>query len=143
MKERRVCKTTTVLLFALMLLLVVCAFGKDKEPAPATFQGEIMDSQCAFNVHSVDHSHESMIKKGVYGKDARSCSLRCAKEMGGVFVLVAKKDIYRLDDQILSEQFAGKKVKVSGTLDAAAGSIHVLKMEEDVSLPPEKAPAKP
>ena len=48
-----------------------------------------------------------------------------------MFVLVTKKDVYRLDDQNLSEQFAGKKVKVSGTLDSKGETLHVLKMEED------------
>lgn len=131
MNERRNSRTSGASLLVLMLLLVSLASSKDKEPAVLTLQGEISDSQCAFNVHSVDHSHESMTKKGVFGKDARTCTLHCAKEMGGVFVLVTKKDVYRLDDQTLSEQFAGKKVKVSGTLDAKGETLHVLKMEAD------------
>lgn len=131
MNERWNSRTSGASLLVLMLLLVSFASSKDKEPAVLTLQGEISDSQCAFNVHSVDHSHESMTKKGVFGKDARSCTLHCAKEMGGVFVLVTKKDVYRLDDQTLSEQFAGKKVKVSGTLDAKGETLHVLKMEAD------------
>lgn len=143
MKDRMNLQPTGLGLLALILLLVGYAVSKDKDPVVITVQGEIVDSQCAFNVHSVDHSHEAMIKKGVYGKDPRTCSLHCAKEMGGVFVLVSKKDIYRLDDQILSEQFAGKKVKVSGTLDVKGETLHVLKMDEDLSPPSEKPPAKP
>jgi len=128
-------------LLVVMLLLVGYVFSKDKEPAVITVQGEIVDSQCAYNVHSTDHSHDSMIKKGVYGRDPRTCTLHCAKEMGGVFVLVGKKDLYRLDDQILAEQFAGKKVKVTGTLDKGE-TLHVLKMEEDNNSPSEKVPLK-
>ena len=124
-------RITRVSLLGLILLLSSFAFSKDKEPAVLTLQGEISDSQCAYNVHSVNHTHESMTTKGVFGRDSKSCTLHCAKEMGGVFVLVTKKDVYRLDDQTLSERFAGKKVRVSGTLDAKGETLHVLKMEED------------
>ncbi|HEY6971229.1 MAG TPA: DUF5818 domain-containing protein [Candidatus Angelobacter sp.] len=143
MKERTNLARAGIGLLVVMLLLVGYAFSKDKEPAVITVQGEIVDSQCAFNVHSMDHSHESMIKKGVYGRDSRSCTLHCAKEMGGVFVLVGKKDLYRLDDQTLAEQFAGKKVKVTGTVDSKGDTLHVLKMEEDVSPSSDKATSKP
>ena len=142
MKERTNLARAGIGLLVVMLLLVGYAFSKDKEPAVITVQGEIVDSQCAFNVHSTDHSHDSMIKKGIYGRDPRSCTLHCAKEMGGVFVLVGKKDLYRLDDQTLAEQFAGKKVKVTGTLDLKADTLHVLKMEEDNNPPSEKVPVK-
>lgn len=131
MNERTNFRTGGVSLLVLILLLVSLASSKDKEPAVLTLQGEVSDSQCAFNVHSVNHTHDSMTKKGVLGNDARSCTLHCAKEMGGVFVLVTKKDVYRLDNQTLSEQFAGRKVKVSGTLDAKGETLHVLKMEDD------------
>jgi len=53
------------------------------------------------------------------------------KDMGGSYVLVVKKDIYKLDDQVKAEQFAGKKVKISGTLDAESHILHVFEMEED------------
>jgi hypothetical protein len=46
-------------------------------------------------------------------------------------VLVVKKDVYKLDDQVKAEQFAGKKVKISGTLDADNHTVHVFDMEED------------
>ena len=112
------------------LLLSSLAIAKDKDGV-LSLQGEIMDSQCAYNVHSTTQSHESMTEKGVFGRDARSCTLHCAKDMAGVFVLVVKKDVYRLDNQDQAELFAGRKVKVSGTLDAKTRTLHVLKMEED------------
>lgn len=113
------------------LLLSGLVFAKDKDSGVLTLQGEIMDSQCAFNVHSTSQSHESMTEKGVFGRDARSCTLHCAKDMAGVFVLVVKKDVYRLDNQDEAELFAGHRVKVSGTLDAKTHTLHVLKMEDD------------
>ena len=113
------------------LLLAGLAVAKDKDSGVLVFQGEIMDSQCAFNVHSTSQSHDSMTEKGVFGRDARSCTLHCAKEMAGVFVLVVKKDVYRLDTQDQAELYAGHKVKVSATLDAKTHTLHVLKMEDD------------
>lgn len=119
-------------LIALVLLASSLAKDKDKDSGILTLQGEIMDSQCAYNVHSTSQSHESMTEKGVFGRDARSCTLHCAKEMAGVFVLVSKKDVYRLDNQDQAEVFAGHKVRVSGTLDAKTHTLHVLKMEDDL-----------
>jgi hypothetical protein len=51
--------------------------------------------------------------------------------MGGTYVLVAKEEVYKLDDQTQPEQFAGKKVKVSGTLDTKTHLFHVLSIVED------------
>jgi hypothetical protein len=51
--------------------------------------------------------------------------------MGGNFVLVVKEDVYRLDGSVQLEQFAGKKVKVSGVLDPKTQTLHVQKMEAD------------
>jgi len=105
-------------------------------------EGSISDSQCAFNVHSDSHSHKWMEKQGVYGvKDDKSCTLRCAKEMGGKYVLVSKKNVYHLDDQDKPEKFAGAKVKVTGTLDAKQQTLHLLTIEaERISPPPADKP---
>src|SRR5215467_1894399 len=119
-------------LLVLALLSASSSFAKD--PAAVTLHGEIMDSQCAYDVHSTGHSHDAMTKKGIYGSDAKTCTARCVKENGGIFVLVVKDDVYKLDDQILPEQFSGKKVKLSGTIDEKAPhKIHVLKIEEDTA----------
>ena len=75
----------------LVLVLPLACYSADKgNEKPITVAGAISDSQCAFNVHSDSRSHEWMEKKGVEGaKDDKSCTLRCVKEMGGKFVLVA------------------------------------------------------
>ncbi|HKV94618.1 MAG TPA: hypothetical protein VJW20_18885 [Candidatus Angelobacter sp.] len=121
--------TTAVVLAA---MLSAYSFGKDKPKENLiTLQGAIVDSQCAFNVHSETRSHEWMIKRGVQdATDERSCTLHCVKDMGGSYTLVVKKDVYRLDDQVKSELFAGKNVKVTGTLDAKTHTLHVYEMEE-------------
>jgi len=45
--------------------------------------------------------------------------------------VVVKDEVYRLDDQVQSEQFAGKKVKATGTVDAKTHTLRVLKIEDD------------
>jgi Ca2+-dependent lipid-binding protein len=111
------------------------SFSKDKpkeKENSLVLHGAVMDSQCAFNVHSDAHSHEWMTKRGVQGAtDEESCTQHCVKDMGGSYVLVAKKDVYKLDDQVRAEQYAGKKVKVSGTLDETSHTVHIYEMEEE------------
>jgi hypothetical protein len=129
-------KASTTLLLLFILFSATTLFGKGKnkkqDNEPITLHGAIEDSQCAFNVHSNDRSHEWMITKGVEGAtDARSCTLHCVKKMGGNFVLVVKNDVYRLDDQGLAEKFAGAKVRATGTVDAKTHTLHLVKMEED------------
>jgi len=131
--------TTLLLVFVLVSASTLLSAGKDKskdkdkdKDEPVTLHGAIEDSQCAFNVHSNARSHEWMITKGVEGAtDDKSCTLHCVKNMGGNFVLVVKNDVYRLDDQVLSEKFAGLKVRATGTVDPKTHVLHVLKMEED------------
>lgn len=123
-------KAVKILVLFFPLLLAVSSWAK--EPAVLTLHGEIMDSQCAYNVHSLAHSHDSMIHKGIPGAtDEKSCTLHCVRDKGGVYVLLVKEDVYRLDDQTQAEQLAGKKVKVIGTLDDKTHTLRVSKMEEE------------
>ncbi len=120
-------KRSAVYLMSLMLYLASLSYAGE---SVRTFRGEISDSQCAMNVHSLTHSHQEMLKsKGLMGGTSADCANRCAKQMGGEFVLAAGKEIYRLDDQAEAEKFAGQRVKISGTLDAKTKTIHVVKTE--------------
>jgi hypothetical protein len=121
------------LLFAAFALFSFYSFAKDKpKDSTVSLHGAIMDSQCAFNVHSDAHSHEWMTKRGVQGAtDEGSCTRHCVKDMGGSYVLVVKKDVYKLDDQVKAEQFSGKKVKLNGTLDADTHTVHIFDLEEE------------
>ena len=116
-----------------MLLLSSYGVSKDKDKdSVLVLHGAIEDSQCAYNVHSNTRSHEWMIKKGVQGAtDERSCTQHCVKDMGGVYVLVVKTDVYRLDDQVGPEQFAGKRVIVTAMPDSKPNALRVLKIEEE------------
>jgi hypothetical protein len=132
MKHQQISKAVLTSFLLLMLMLPTSySYAKDKEPVIALLHGEIMDSQCALDVHSVGHSHEAMTKKGNYGSDAMSCTQHCVREMGGVYVLLVKDKVYRLDDQVQPEAFSGRKVKLSGTVDEKAKTIHVVKIEAD------------
>jgi hypothetical protein len=107
---------------------------KNKDKDRVILHGAISDSQCAFNVHSDARSHEWMIKKNVQGAhDDRSCTIHCVRDLGGQYVLVLrdKDDVYHLDDQVLPEPFAGKKVKVTGTVDGKTQTLHIQKIEEE------------
>ena len=82
-----------------------------------------MDSACA-----KAGNHDAMINSGKM-KDAKSCTLGCVK--GGAKLVLydsSTKTAYELDDQKKSEQFAGEKVTVTGTVDKANNTIHVAKI---------------
>ena len=110
--------------FAAMLALAMILLAGAEEK-PHTFTGEIADSQCALNVHSFDKSHQEMLKVKSVGKTAADCTLYCIKNRGGRFVLQNKRSVFHLDNQELAEPFAGRKVKVTGTLDAKTETIQV------------------
>jgi hypothetical protein len=94
-----------------------------------TIRGEIADSQCALNVHSLSQSHKEMIAMKPEIKTDADCARFCVKERGGKFMLQTKDKVYKLDAQVLAEQWAGQKVKVTGTLDPKTNMITVDKIE--------------
>ena len=53
------------------------------------------------------------------------CAQACVEEHDASYVLVDEKAVYKLSDQRAPKAFAGKKVKVVGTLDAASSTITV------------------
>ena len=116
-------KQSTLSLISLILFSGASpsAFGAEDK----VFTGEIGDSQCALNVHSFDKSHQEMLKVKSVGKTAADCTLYCIKNRGGRFVLQNKRNVYHLDNQELAEPFAGRKVKVTGTLDLKTETIQV------------------
>jgi hypothetical protein len=94
-----------------------------------TFRGEIADSQCALNVHSLSQSHKEMIAMKPEIKTDADCARFCVKERGGRFMLQTKDKVYKLDAQVLAEEWAGQKVKLTGTLDPKTNTISVAKIE--------------
>jgi ATP-dependent protease HslVU (ClpYQ) peptidase subunit len=96
-----------------------------------TFYGEISDSQCALNVHSLTRSHQEMLQSKSMGGTATECALYCVKYHGGDFVLSSKKDVYRLDDQVTARAFAGQTVKITGEMESDNKTIHIIKIEKE------------
>jgi hypothetical protein len=87
-------------------------------PVSRTFTGTITDNMCAKSGHAAMNM----------GSDAR-CVEECVKGMHGKYVLYDGKDAYTLSDQKSPAKFAARKVTVTGTLDAAARTIRVEKIE--------------
>ena len=72
--------------------------------ATKTFVGNISDSMCG-------------LKHMMPGKSDKECTLMCV-QAGAKYVLAdpARGKVYQLSDQKKPEEFAGEKVKVTGTL---------------------------
>ena len=115
-------------LFCALMLTTALAHAA----TPKTFEGEIADSSCAMNVHSLTHSHKEMLKsQGKYmGQDAKSCTLYCVRKMGSEYMLSNGDQIYHLDNQDKAAEFAGEKVVISGSLDPNGRMIHVESIEK-------------
>jgi hypothetical protein len=80
-----------------------------------TFTGVIIDDQCAKEGHA-------WMRMGPSDAD---CTRACVATHGAAYVLLDGREIYLLSDQQLPEKFAGRKVKVAGTLDAGTKTIRV------------------
>jgi hypothetical protein len=112
--------------FLTLALFSLAALGPRTRAADdKVFEGEIADSQCATNVHSLTRSHKEMIDMGSAGKTAADCANYCVKSRGGRYVLQTKHEVYKLDTPELAEKNAGLKVKVTGTLDPKTNIIQV------------------
>jgi hypothetical protein len=99
-----------------MVLCLSLLFATDRS---IVVIGEISDTQCAFNVHSSDGTHASMIKNGTLGTDAAQCTRTCVR-MGGKYVLVdtVNNKIYRLANPGRVVDFAARRVRVRGITDS-------------------------
>jgi Protein of unknown function (DUF5818) len=84
-------------------------------PPKQTFTGVITDSMC----EDGDHSHMRM------GPTDAECTKACVDAHGATYVLYDGKQAYTLSDQKTPEKLAGKKVTVTGTLDAKTKTIKV------------------
>jgi hypothetical protein len=116
-------------------VIVMCAaagvilVGAAQGQSAKVFHGEVSDSQCALNVHSLTRSHQEMLKSKSMGGTSNTCAVYCIEHLGGYLVLSSGNDVFRLDRADLVHGFEGQKVKITGTLDAKANLIHVLKID--------------
>ncbi|MGP0073219.1 MAG: hypothetical protein ACLPWF_14975 [Bryobacteraceae bacterium] len=98
--------------FVLFALVAAAALAA---PPKQTFSGVVTDSMC----EDGDHSHMRM------GPTDAECTVACVNTHGATYVLYDGKNAYTLSDQKTPEKFAGKKVSVTGTLDAKTKIIQV------------------
>jgi len=94
-----------------VLALALLAAGAGKQ----TFTGVITDSECPLG----DHSRMKM------GSNDAECVVACIMGHDAQYLLYDGKSAYTLSDQKTPEKFAGKKVIVTGSLDAKTRTIQV------------------
>ena len=96
---------------ASLLVVATLSAGAGKQ----TFTGVITDDMCA----QAGHARMRM------GPTDAECTLACVDVHGSAYVLYDGKNVYQLSDQKTPQQFAARKVKVVGTLDAKTKTIQV------------------
>jgi hypothetical protein len=125
----RFAAATIATMIGVILLLAGIRAGMVAGERVQVFRGDISDSQCALNVHSLSRSHAEMLKKKNIGTTPADCARYCVKYLGGVFVLSVREKVYKLDNQELAEKYAGQKVKLTGVLDTTTNIIAVHDMQ--------------
>lgn len=111
------------LILAAAMLVVSTAIAEQKsskvKSGKQTIIGYIGDSQCG-------------LKHPMEMGDDKTCTLKCV-ESGGKFILADRDNgiVYNLDKagQEKARQFAGQKVKVTGTVNAKTKTIKVASIE--------------
>ena len=84
--------------------------------ASQTFTGVVTDTMCG-----ADHKMMNVTPDS-------KCVRECVKA-GAKFALLVGSKVYTLSDQKTPDQFAGEKVKVTGTLDPKTDTIAVVTIE--------------
>jgi len=95
-------KRLTISVLGLLLAAGISLAAPGKDPAK-TFAGSIGDSMCG-------------AKHMMPGESDKDCTLGCVKQGAKYILIDPSGKIYQLSDQKKPEQFAGAKVKVTGTL---------------------------
>ena len=101
-----------------LLGIVLAAASLSAAPRQQTFIGTITDSMCG----NAGHAAMRM------GPTDAECTIACIDAHGAAYVLFDGKTVYALSDQVQPARFAGRRVKVVGTLDARTRTIQVRSM---------------
>ena len=107
-------RISSVLALTLLAVSLLAAPGRSSQTAPKILRGEVTDTICAKS-----GSHDEMMAKiPSMGRDKATCTKQCAA-MGAKYVLYdeADKKLYNLDDQARVRTFAGRRVRLTGTLE--------------------------
>ena len=98
-----------------LLSIILALAALSAAPPTQTFIGTITDNMCG----NAGHAGMRM------GPTDAECTIACIDAHGAVYVLYNGKAVYTLSDQQRPAQFAGRRVKVVGTLDAKTKTIQV------------------
>lgn len=103
-----------VLCCAIVLSSALVGWASDNGKSSSTFTGVISDTICA---RAGSHEEAMHMSKDM-GNTAAECTIACVEHQGAKYVLydAAGKKMYRLSDQTNAKKFAGRQVKVTGTL---------------------------
>ena len=109
-------RPNALLLSALLLSALCCLLSAlSAAPRTQTFTGTITDNMCG----NAGHSSMRM------GPTDAECTIACIDAHGALYVLYDGKNVFTLSDQQLPARFAGRRVKIAGTLDAKTKTIRV------------------
>jgi len=98
-----------------VLLSLVAVAALPAAQGKQTFTGIITDHMCA----RAGHGQMRM------GPTDAECTIACVQAHDAMYVLDDGKDVFTLSDQRMPEKFAGRKVRVTGALDARTKTITV------------------
>ena len=115
---RKTLFTLTVILCVAAVASVASSIAKssNNHTAPDTIVGYISDKYCAKDTAKVESEAH------------KNCAVSCVKK-GSDVVLVSNGKVYQLDQQDKAKEFAGDKVKVTGSL--SGDSISVTSIERE------------
>jgi hypothetical protein len=102
-------KRFTLPVWGLLLAVGLSLAAPGNDPAK-TFVGSIGDSMCG-------------AKHMMPGESDKDCTLGCVKEGAKYILIDPSGKIYQLNDQKTPQQFAGAKVKVTGTVSGDTISV--------------------
>jgi hypothetical protein len=97
---------------------LVAAASLSAVQRPQTFTGIVTDSECGPDGHAIMRM----------GPTDGECTRMCVLSHGAAYVLLDGKTVYGLSDQAAPETFAGRRVRVVGTLNAGTRTIQVESM---------------
>jgi hypothetical protein len=102
------------LIFSLLMVSALATVPGNAQ-GQRKFAGVVTDSMCSAG----NHAGMRM------GPTDAECTIACVLAHGALYVLYDGKEVYTLSDQQTPEKLAGKKVTVTGSLDAKTKTIQV------------------
>jgi len=118
--KRLILNLGTILLLATAFLQAGFKSAQQRNNAPLSYTGEVMDGACA---GQGSHNQE-MTREGT--KTAKDCALWCVKDGSKLVLYNADTETsFNLDDQDKAREYAAEKVAIVGTYDGPTKTIHM------------------